>query len=221
MYDFAVIFDMDGVIIENSEYHKRAWDKFAEKYGKELTEEERKYHIYGTTNKTALKYILKRELTSGELNMYGAEKEEIYREIYRPYIKTTDNLIDFLDMLRGNNIDIGIATSAGKENVDFIMNNLGIQWYFKKIIDADQIEKGKPNPEIYLKAAEELGYIPAKCIAIEDTVSGIIAGKNAGMKVIAITTTHLREELEEADLVIDNFNELDDMRKIIELVEKI
>ena len=217
MYDFAVIFDMDGVIIKNSEYHKKAWNEFCKKYGVNLTEAERKQYIYGTINKTALEYIFKKELTKDEINIYGNEKEEIYRAIYKPDIKITDNLISFLDMLKANNVTIGIATSANKENVDFVMDNTGIRDYFKEIIDADQIEKGKPDPEIYLKTAQKLGYIPEKCIVIEDSVSGVMSGKNANMKVIAITNTHSKVDLKMADLIIDNFNELDNINRIINL----
>jgi beta-phosphoglucomutase-like phosphatase (HAD superfamily) len=121
-------------------------------------------------------------------------------------------------LLKNNNITIGIATSANKENVDFIMDNTGIKGYFQEIVDADQIEKGKPSPEIYLKTADKLGYIPTKCIVVEDSISGIMSGKNANMKVIAITSTHAREELGKADLVIADFIELDDMEKINNLL---
>lgn len=218
MNDFAIIFDMDGVIICNSEFHTEAWNKFCARYATNLTPEEKKQYILGRINKSALEYIFKRELSKEEVDRYGNEKEEIYREIYKPHLVLTENLLQFLDLLKNNNIPIAIATSANKENVNFVMNNTGIKKYFRKIIDADQITKGKPDPEIYLKAAKSLGFIPSKCIVIEDTVSGIKSGKNAGMKVIAITNTHPKEDLRMADFVIDNFNELDNIKKLIALL---
>lgn len=216
--DFAIIFDMDGVIICNSEFHTKAWNKFCSRYATNLTEEEKKQYIWGRTNKSALEYIFKRGLSKEEVYRYGNEKEEIYRELYKPHLVLTENLVNFLDLLKNNNIPAGVATSANKDNVDFIMNNTGIRKYFSEIVDADQITNGKPNPEIYLKAATQLGFSPSKCIVIEDSVSGIKSGKNAGMKVIAITNTHTRKDLHMADLIIDDFNELNNINKLIALL---
>lgn len=208
MSKMSVIFDMDGVIIKNSEYHRSAWNKFCEKYGISLTEDERKNYLYGTINKTALEYMFKKSLSKEETKRYSDEKEEIYRALYKPNIKLTDNLKEFLELLKRNHIITAIATSADKTNVDFIMESTEIREYFKEIVDADQIQRGKPDPEIYLKAAERINKKPTECIVIEDSISGVKSGKNANMKVMAITNTHSADELREADLIIDNFNEL-------------
>jgi len=208
MTKFSIIFDMDGVIVNNSEYHEKAWNVFCNKYEIELIEDEKKQHIFGTTNKTALEYIFKRELTTEEVIMYGDEKEELYRQLYQPHIKLANNLKEFLDTLKDSKITLAIATSADNDNVEFVMENTGIREYFSEIVNSDQIVKGKPDPEIYLETAKRINKETKECIVIEDSLAGIEAGKKAGMKVIAITSTHKREELNEADLIIDDFSEL-------------
>jgi len=208
MKDIAVIFDMDGVIVDNSEYHTQAWHAFCDKYAGPLTEEDFRLHILGRNNRDTLCYIFKRDMTDEEINQYGEEKEALYRELYAPHIKATPHLYDFLELLRKNDTNISIATSADRPNVDFVLNALDIREYFCSITDTSAVTHSKPDPEIYLVAAKTIGYDPSKCIVIEDTVSGIRAGKAAGMKVIAITTTHKREDLHEANRIIDNFAEL-------------
>ena len=208
MKDIAVIFDMDGVIVNNSEYHTQAWHAFCDKYAGPLTEEDFRLHILGRNNRDTLGFIFKRDMTDEEINQYGEEKEALYRELYAPHIKATPHLYDFLELLRKNDINTSIATSADRPNVDFVLNALDIREYFSSITDTSAVTHSKPNPEIYLAAAERIGFEPRKCIVLEDTVSGIRAGKAAGMKVIAITTTHKREDLHEANLIIDDFIEL-------------
>lgn len=208
MKDFAVIFDMDGVIVDNAEFHKKAWREFCEKYGKHLSEDEMRSHIYGRTNRNTLKYIFDRKMSDLEIVEYGEEKERIYRALYAPLLKTTPHLIDFLKLLQENKITTIIATSADKPNIDFVLDGLEIRKYFSNITDASEVKNGKPNPEVYLLAAKKIGFDPNCCIVIEDSVSGVRAGKAAGMKVIAITTTHTKNELGEADLIINDFSEL-------------
>ncbi len=216
MRDFSVIFDMDGVIVNNSEFHKRAWDIFCAKHGIFLSEEEVKNYIYGTTNKSALEYIFKGNLNGEDEKKYSDEKELTYRELYKPFLKANEGVIDFLKLLKQNNIKTAVATSAQPSNLDFIMDNLNIKGYFDFIIHGKQVKEGKPSPEIYLKAASGINSDPKKTIVFEDSIPGIKAGLNANMKVIAITTTHKKDELKEANLIIDSFLEL----KTIDVLNK-
>jgi beta-phosphoglucomutase-like phosphatase (HAD superfamily) len=112
-------------------------------------------------------------------------------------------------LLVTNNIPRAVATSAPPENVDFILDTIGIRKYFPTILDERMVTLGKPNPEIYIKTAKALGLPNDKCIVIEDSISGITAGRKSGSKVIGITTTHSPEELFETNLVIQDFNDLD------------
>ena len=203
----AVIFDMDGVIVDNMQFHRKAWHEFTKKQGKNLSDEELKQHIYGRDNRAALTYLLDRELSDEEIAELGEQKEMVYREIYRPYLAPVPNLIDFLERTKSAGIKMAIATSADIGNVDFVLDGLGIRDFFPVIIDASMVSKSKPDPEIYLKTAAALGEKPENCIVVEDSISGVKSGKNAGMRVIGITTTHGREDLSEADWIIDDYKE--------------
>lgn len=199
---------MDGVIVDSNPYHKTAIKQFCKKYGKDLSEEELREKIYGRTNRDWLANLFG-NLSPEQLKSYADEKELLFRNLYEKDIKPIDGLIEFLTRLDSLNIPKAIATSAPWENVEFTLEKTGTLKYFKTVLDESFVTRGKPDPQIYLKTAAAVGFPPEKCIVIEDSLSGVKAGKAAGCKVIGITTTHSRRELEETDMVIDNFNELD------------
>jgi beta-phosphoglucomutase len=213
---FAVIFDMDGVIVHSNPYHKIALQQFARKYGYQLSEQELKEKVYGRTNKTWLTNLFG-ELSEDKLKQYADEKEALFRDLYKDHIEPVKGLRNFLDFLVENEIPKAIGTSAPYANVEFTLSKTNLEKYFSIILDDTYVTNGKPDPEIYIKVAEALGKPNNQCIVIEDSLSGIIAGKKAGSKVIGITTTHSKVELAEADLVIDDFDELtvDKLRKLI------
>lgn len=204
---FAVIFDMDGVIVDTNPFHKETINQFCKKYGFKLTDEELRTKIYGRTNHEWIPALFG-TLTQEELEAYAFEKEQMFREAYAAHIKPVEGLVAFLDMLMQNNIPRSIATSAPRANVDFVLNGTGIGKYFDIILDESMVTNGKPHPEVYIKSAKALNLPNAQCIVIEDSLSGIQAGKAAGSKVIGITTTHTPEEMSATDLVIGNFNSL-------------
>ena len=136
------------------------------------------------------------------------KKEEIYRKMFEPHIAPIAGLTDFLEDLHKHNITMAIATSGIQENIDFMFEHIPIKKYFKEIINASDVSKGKPDPEIFLKAAESIKMPYESCVVFEDSMAGIKAGKSAGMKVVALTTTHTPEELKEADLVIKDYTEI-------------
>lgn len=148
-----------------------------------------------------------REMSNEEIWNIGEEKEVLYRELYRPHIKPTSGLVTFLSQVVQLRVPRTVSTSAPPANVEFTMQHTGLRSYFSTIIDSTMVTHGKPHPEVYLKSAEALGVEPAKCIVFEDAILGIQAGKNAGMKVVGVASTHSRKELEAegTDLVIDNF----------------
>jgi beta-phosphoglucomutase len=207
MNDFAVIFDMDGVLVDNFEYHQKAWQIFLEKYEIFITGDFRT-KIFGGTNKEHLEVFFRRKLTQSEIKEFEETKEAIYRSIYEEEIKPVDGLKSFLELLRINKIPVALATSSPRVNIRFILERTGTTEYFSLILDSSSVNKGKPDPEIYLKSAKLLNFKPGKCIVIEDSHNGILAAKSAGNKVIGITTTHTASDLVGVDLVINDFNEL-------------
>jgi len=213
---FAVIFDMDGVIVDTNPFHKETINQFCEKYGFRLSEEELRNKIYGRTNREWITNLFG-TLTEEQLQAYAFEKEQLFRDVYAKNIKPIKGLLSFLDLLEQNNIPRSIATSAPRANVDFVLAGTGIGKYFDVILDESMVSHGKPHPEIYLKSAKALNLPNAQCIIIEDSLSGIQAGHRSGSKVIGITTTHNREELNHTALVIDNFDQLT-VAKLTELI---
>jgi beta-phosphoglucomutase len=206
--NFAAIFDMDGVIIDNNSHHKQAWLEFCKKYQFSLAEDGFNKHIYGRTNKDILNLLFKRELTLDDINKYAEEKEAMYREIYKPHISLPDGLSNLLKTLKATGVKTAVATSAPRKNVDFVFENLDIKNYFDIIVDETYVVNNKPAPDIYLKASELLGVVPGKCVVIEDSIPGITAAKRAGMTVVAITTTLKEQDLTDAKLIIKTFNDL-------------
>lgn len=201
----AVIFDLDGTLIDNNDFHLRSWRKYLEVAGRKITEEEYLAHINGRTNKDAVEYIYGRKMSDEEAMQYALEKESIYQEMYLPYIKPVEGLTGVLEVLHQRKLPMGIATSGIQVNIDFMFEHLPIRKYFSAVVNSTHIRKGKPDPEIYIKTAIQLNTSPGNCLVFEDAVVGILAAHDAGMKTIAITTTHQAEELERADLVIPDY----------------
>jgi beta-phosphoglucomutase len=205
---FAVLFDMDGVIIDSNPYHKDAWLEFCRRYKVELKEEDVPRYIYGKTNKTALVDVFQREFSPEESFRLSEEKEAIYRDLHRADIRLLKGLDNLLESFQHHHISLAVCTNAPVANLDFTLEETGIRPYFEVLIDASKVSKGKPDPEIYLKAAQLLDVSSDRCIVMEDSIVGVEAGLRAGMKVVGITTTHTREELAHTHLVIDDFDEL-------------
>lgn len=208
MSSYAVIFDMDGVIIDSNPFHKISLRQFCEKYGYHLSDRELIKKIYGRTNKDWIANLFG-ALSKEELSRYGEEKEALFREIYKNDISALRGLPEFLGSLKEKNIPIAIGTSAPRSNVDFVLASTGLEKYFSVILDESNVEQGKPNPEIYLKVAAKLGYEPSRCIVFEDSLSGVESAQRAGAKVVGVATTHSFDELNHTDFVIQDFMDLD------------
>jgi beta-phosphoglucomutase len=204
----AIIFDLDGTILDNNAFHLESWKKYLKNIGREMTDEEYNANINGRTNRDVVKYLYGKDSSEEAIQKATLEKESIYRELYKPHIKPVEGLIELLDILYDHDIPMAIATSGIKVNIDFMFENVPIRKYFRKVVDSSYITNGKPDPEIFLKTAAFLDTPPSQCLVFEDAVVGIKAAKAAGMKVIAIATTHTKEELAAADMIIDNYKAL-------------
>lgn len=204
----AVIFDLDGTLIDNNSYHIEAWKIFYKKIGREYSVEDYLKNINGRINRDIFNFMFGGGLTEDEIKRYSEEKEAMYRELYAPYIQPIKGLTVFLEELQYASVAKAIATSGQGPNIDFMFQHVNIRQFFAAVVDATQITKGKPDPEIFLKAAADVQADPSKCIAFEDSVAGIRSAKSAGMKVIGLATTHTREEIYEADYIINDYTEI-------------
>lgn len=204
----AVIFDMDGVIVDNGKYHLQAFAELCRRHNLKFSEEKFMNHQFGKVNEEVLPELFARDLSKEEIVKYAGEKESAYREIYGPEMNAMPGLIDLLKELKRHNIPVAIATSAPEENVDFVIKGLGIAVYIDVIVDDSMVTKGKPHPEIYLKAAELLKTAPESCMVFEDSLSGTRAAYEAGATVVAVTTTLKAEEHCYAHHIISGFENM-------------
>ena len=204
----AYIFDMDGTMIDNVPYHIKAWKEFSRKYGNELSERDIVGWM-GMTNRAYQERILGRQVDDVESARMSEEKEVIYRELYRPHMQPAPGLIALLDLATAKGVRLAVASGAPKDNINFILDGLGLRRYFPVLVDDSTYSRGKPDPECFLTAARMLGVEPKDCTVFEDAVKGVQAGKAAGMEVIALTLYTPAEELLSAgaDRAISSFDE--------------
>ncbi len=207
MSTFALIFDMDGVIIDSNPYHKVALKEFCARYGYALDEEQLRQKIYGRTNKEWIRNVMG-EISEEDFHRYEEEKESLFRDLYLPHIKALQGLEDFLKNAQAQSIPMAIGTSAPPSNLDFVMKHTGFSDYFSHKLDETHVKKGKPEPEIYLKVAAALEFAPQNCLVFEDSVSGVQAARSAGCKVVGVGTTHTEAELAPLDQFILDFEGL-------------
>jgi beta-phosphoglucomutase len=204
---FSVIFDMDGVIVDSNPYHKTAIQQFCRDHGQQLSDDQLLKKVYGRTNREWITALFG-DIPEETIHRYTEEKEELYRRLFNKDIKPLKGLIRFLNELENKKVPRAIGTSAPRSNVDFTLTRTETTRYFDIILNDTFVTHSKPHPEIYLKCAQALGLPNSQCIVIEDSLSGVEAGKAAGSKVIGITTTHPAHELSHCDLVIDDFEGL-------------
>lgn len=205
MTEKAVLFDMDGVVIDNLPYHVDAWLVYCERHGIPLTREIFYKDLNGLNSKDTFEWLLKRKLNRDEIGEFEEEKELIYREFYAPFLTPAPGLLIFINQLKLAGIKTALGTSAGTGNINFILDGLGIRDQFDAVIGGAEVLKGKPDPEIYLRAAGLVQVSPENCWVIEDSLQGIEAGLSAGMKVVGMTTSHSSEELSHTHLISSNF----------------
>lgn len=206
MPPFAVAFDLDGTLIDNNQFHFITWQEFYRKRNRELTLDEYKACFNGRTMTDCVKYVFQQpDMPAEEIERYTNEKESLYREIYAAHIKPISGLLALLELLDQEQIPMVIATSGIQDNIDFMFSHIPLKRYFKRVIKGSDITHGKPHPEMYQLAAKELELPAEKCIAFEDATVGITSASGAGMKVVALTTTHTPEELTGADWIIKDY----------------
>ncbi|WP_113923825.1 HAD family hydrolase [Cognataquiflexum aquatile] len=205
----AIIFDMDGTLVDNIPYHRDAWLAFLKKQGIHLNESEFHAQNHGTIDEMIRRFFP--QIQDNQL-LYelGQEKESTYRERYRPHIREVHGLTPFLQSLQSNGIQALLATMGDPPNIDFTLDSLGIRSYFSFTTGGHEVTKGKPDPEIFLLSMQKAGLKPEECLVIEDSQGGILAAKRAGLHVIGISTSQSPDELLSygCDQVIVDFEEL-------------
>jgi HAD superfamily hydrolase (TIGR01509 family) len=192
----AFIFDMDGTLIDNMGFHSNIWIEFLASHGVQITPEMFASRTVGKINAEILREFIGPHLTAGQIAALSLGKEELFRERFRPHIKEVPGLRAFLEAARGCAIPAALATSAGIDNARYILQGLGVESFFSVVVTAEDITRGKPDPEIFLIAARRLGLIPGTCLVFEDSPMGLEAAHLAGMRAVALATTFPAAKLE-------------------------
>lgn len=208
---------MDGTLVDNTPYHFKSWQALYKKHGfGELTIDTYHQEISGVPVMNTIRRLFGADHDEAELQALFKEKEELYRQLYLPFVAPINGLENFLADLQNNGVKMAMASSATVEDIDFILDHVPIRQYFSAIIDGSRVSKAKPDPQIFLKAAADLETEPEHCVVFEDSIAGIKAGNAAGMKVVGITTGNPPEKLRPSSLVINdytglNFNKLNQL----------
>lgn len=192
---------MDGTMVDNMMIHHRAWQRKLAENGLDLTLEEVKESIHGI-NEEIIERLFGDRFTPEDRRRIAGEKEAAYRDIFLPELKLLDGLEVFLRAAHAIGIPMGIGTAAPRENVDFVLDNLGLRPLFQSVFDAKMVTKGKPDPEVFLKVAEQLALKPENCLVFEDSPTGVEASRRAGMAAVIVATTHKPEEFAHFDNVV-------------------
>lgn len=212
----GLIFDMDGVIVDNNDYHFQSWQQLAAEYDLNIDRAYYREKMNGRTLSELMRVVFKDKIDPQQARSIGLKKEAIYRDLYLPFRQPTPGLVALLEAAKEAGIPMVVGTSAPAENVTFTLDGLDLRKYFQGVVDEHMVTNGKPDPEVYLKCADMINIDPANCIVFEDALAGITAGQKAGASVVALATSHTREELS-ADLIIDDFTniQLEDLQKLV------
>ena len=205
---FGAIFDWDGVIIDSAKLHEQSWHRLASELGKSIAPES---FIRGFGMKSAqiIEKIHHWADEPKEIARLTNRKEALYRELVaQSDIAPLPGVVEWLDLLCEAGVPCAVASSTQRANIEAVLDRFGLQEAFAAIVSAEDVVHGKPNPEVFLKAAERLKLPPDCCVIFEDAYVGIEAGHEAGMKVVAVATTHQPEELKAADVVVRQLDEL-------------
>jgi beta-phosphoglucomutase len=186
----AIIWDLDGTLIDSSAYHWEAWQEVMTSENLPLTYEEY-VADFGKRNDEILRGRLGPDLTDGDIARITGAKEERYRELVRSKgLKLLPGAGYWLNQLKADNWLQALATSSPRGNIGAVFDALGIEEYFDVVVSSEEVKHGKPHPDVFLAAAEKLNVAPVRCIVIEDAPAGIEAAHRAEMKAIGVRTTH-------------------------------
>ncbi len=190
----GVIFDMDGVLVDNVKIHVQAWQAFGREIGGEYSSGDIR-SLFGQRNREILKILTGHRISDEQADEYALRKEEIYRSMIASGIDPVPGLLPFLDDLQGAGIEAAIATSGPRENVEAVLKSIRLEDRWKAIVTGAEVVRSKPHPDIFLLAARRLEILPQNCVVFEDSSAGIEAAARAACLCIALATTHSAEEL--------------------------
>src|SRR5471032_1715013 len=208
----ALIFDMDGTIVDNMAFHTKSWLAFFARRGKALDADAFFRDTAGRQGHEIMRAYMGEHLSKEESALLDFEKESLYRELYAPHLAAVNGFEQFIAKAKSLGVKLAVATAAPNENIAFTLDGLDLRKQFDAIAGAADVARGKPNPDVFLLAAERAGSLPANSIVFEDAPLGVEAARRAGMRAVVLTTTLPAEAFAEFDnviAVVRDFSELD------------
>ncbi|MHB0999854.1 MAG: HAD family hydrolase [Armatimonadota bacterium] len=215
-FKYGAIFDMDGVIIDNSDFHVLAFEEWCREKDAPFDRDYFEKHLFGKQNRDIFIALTGTELSPDDLKFEEDNKEALYRKVYADHRKPVDGLIPFLRDLKENGFGLAIATSGPPENVAFILEGVGAEGLFDAAVTCKEVTVGKPNPQVFLLAAEKLGIPPEMCAVFEDSVPGAQAAVASGSVLVGVSTGH--SHLDNAAVMVADFTEIS-AEKVADLIK--
>jgi HAD superfamily hydrolase (TIGR01509 family) len=202
----AVLWDMDGVLIDTGPLHYQTWAAALTPRGVQLTPEQFRL-TFGMNNRGVLTSVFGYEPDAELLALITDEKEQAFRRLIRGAAQPLPGVVTWLERLRSAGVRQAVASSAPPENIEVVIDELGLRAFFDTLVSAARMA-GKPDPAVFLEAARRLGARPGECVVVEDAVPGVEAARRAGMRCIAVTTTNPASALAGAQVVVDSLADL-------------
>jgi len=203
--NYAVIFDMDGVLADTGPIHYESWVKMANEIGKTFKKSFFEA-TFGQQSVPITRQLVGRNVDQNLVEKWAQLKEQYYREMVKDKIKPLPGVIGLIEVLKSMNFKLAVGSSGPPENVELILKSLKIEFFFDTIITAAEVKNGKPSPDVFIIAAQKINVKPQNCVVIEDAPVGIEAAKRANMKCIALTTTHDIVDLRIADMIVQDLS---------------
>lgn len=207
----AFLFDLNGTMVNDMQYHIDAWHSILNNLGANFTLAQTTQQCYGT-GREMFERVFPHQYTQAEVDNIVSKKEKAYQKAYLPHLKLIEGLHDFLEEAKKQNIKMAIGSAAIKSNIDFVLDNLKLRHYFDAVISGEDVVHSKPNPETYDKCATALGARSYECIVFEDVPKGVQSAASADMLSVVIDSPHhTKQEFDQFDNIIcfaKNYTEL-------------
>ncbi len=203
---FGVIFDMDGVLVDSAEFHLQSWQALGAEQGRPISREEF-LHTFGRQNRDIVPAFFG-PVSPQRLTQLADRKEEIYRDLIRRHPPIVEGAVRLVRDLRRAGALLAVGSSGPRQNIELILQGMDVTDLPIAIVSADDVSRGKPDPQVFQIACQRLRLPPQRCVVIEDAPSGVAAAKAAGCRRVAITMHHSREALVAADLIVDRLADI-------------
>jgi beta-phosphoglucomutase len=212
----GIIFDFDGVIVDSHPAHLQAWKGFLRSIGRDVSDADLAFVLEGAKREEILRRFLG-DLAPEQIKLHGAEKERLFQALAGE-LKLVNGVAEFLAQVEASGLPMAVATSGSRGRVEQTLESFNLRSHFRAVVTGDDVARGKPDPALFLLAARSLRVEAESVLVCEDTVAGVVAARNAGMKCLAIAANGRGPRLKQAgaDLVMNDFTNahLGDVRRL-------